>query len=130
VDASAAFEFLALTDAGGRAERLLRGAALVAAPQLLDVEVLSAVRRLTRRRELEVGDAEAVLYRLRAWTLRRLHIGPLIGVAWAMRANVSAYDALYVAAARKLRAAILSADGPLTRAPGLGVDVIDVSGRA
>ncbi len=36
---------------------------------------------------------------------------------------MSAHDALYVAAARLRGAALVTADGPLARAPGLGVVV-------
>ena len=43
-----------------------------------------------------------------------------------MRDNVSAYDAFYVAAARLFQAPLLTADGPLSRAPGLGVVVHSV----
>lgn len=46
--------------------------------------------------------------------------------AWALRGHVSAYDALYVAAAQVRSAALLTADGPLARAPRLGVVVHNV----
>jgi predicted nucleic acid-binding protein len=45
---------------------------------------------------------------------------------WSMRANLSAYDACYVALARALDCPLLTTDEPLTRAPRLGVTVICV----
>lgn len=42
---------------------------------------------------------------------------------WALRENVSAYDAAYVALAELLGCALLTADGRLARAPGLGCSV-------
>jgi predicted nucleic acid-binding protein len=47
-------------------------------------------------------------------------------LAWQLRSNVSAYDALYVAAARLSNAPLLTADGPLARAPRLGIVVENV----
>ena len=37
--------------------------------------------------------------------------------------NVTAYDAFYVAAASALDAPLLTADGRLARAPGLGITI-------
>jgi predicted nucleic acid-binding protein len=40
--------------------------------------------------------------------------------------NVGAYDAFYVAAASLYEAPLLTADGPLSRAPGLGIVVQNI----
>jgi predicted nucleic acid-binding protein len=58
--------------------------------------------------------------------VRRLEHRPLVPLAWSLRKNLSAYDALYVAAARLHDAHLLSADGPLSRAPRLGVVIENV----
>ena len=50
----------------------------------------------------------------------------LLEAAWALRGHVTAYDALYVAAAQARHATLVTADGPLARAPGLGIAVHDV----
>lgn len=60
------------------------------------------------------------------WGLRRLPHVLLVQEAWAFRHNVSAYDALYLAAARLHGVPILTADGPLARAPTVGVLVENV----
>ena len=42
--------------------------------------------------------------------------GPLLGRAWALRENVSAYDAVYVALAEALEAQLVTADRRLAKA--------------
>jgi predicted nucleic acid-binding protein len=44
----------------------------------------------------------------------------------ALRGHVTADDALYVEVARQRNASLVTADGPLARAPGLGIVVHDV----
>lgn len=120
VDASAAVEFLLRTATGMRIEPvLLRDRVL--APELLDAEVLAVVRRETLKGRLGARRAEEAISDLGAWDIERLPHRPLLETAWSLRNNVSAYDALYVAAAREHRATLLTADGPLSRATGLGV---------
>lgn len=48
------------------------------------------------------------------------HAGPLAELAWNWRANVSFYDALYVALAVRLDVPLVTADARLSRAPDLG----------
>lgn len=122
VDASAAVEYLLQTALGRRVGELLAPASC-AAPELLDAEVLSVLRRLVRARRLDEARGAAALEDLRAWPLERVSHRPLLADAWMLRGSVSAYDALYVALARRHGAALVTADGPLARAPGLGVAV-------
>jgi predicted nucleic acid-binding protein len=125
VDASVAVEYLLRTPLGQKAAPTLEAAAL-AAPELLDAEVLAVLRRAVLGRRLSEPRARAALHDLAAWDVRRLPHAPLLLVAWAMRRNVSAYDAMYVAAARLLGATVLTADGPLSRAPSTGVAIQNV----
>jgi len=60
---------------------------------------------------------------LRDWGLRRLSHRHLVREAWLVRHNVTAQDALYLAAARLHDAPLLTAGGPLARAPTSGVVV-------
>src|SRR5881397_2333159 len=117
VDASAAVEYLLLTPLGERVGDLLGGAA-PAAPELLDAEVLAG--RLRERRAAEAVDD------LRSWGVERLAHRLLLEDAWSLRGHVTAYDALYVAAARARHAALVTADGPLACAPAPGVVVHNV----
>jgi predicted nucleic acid-binding protein len=125
VDASAAVEYLLQTALGIRVAGLLEDAELLA-PELLDAEVLAVLRRfVSARRIAERRGAEAVTD-LRDWGIERLSHRVLLRDAWALRGHVTAYDALYVAAARAHGAALVTADGPLARAPALGVVVNNV----
>lgn len=57
----------------------------------------------------------------------RYALQPLLGSAWELRHNLALRDALYVSLARRLGAALLTADVRLAKAPALGVDVVLVA---
>lgn len=88
----------------------------VHAPHLVDVEVIQVLRRLTRDRTIESDEAEAALDDLRALDLQRHAHEALLDRAWALRENLSAYDAVYVALAEALDAPLLTCDKRLSRA--------------
>lgn len=125
IDASAAVEYLLQTTLGMRAAALIEDAD-VAAPELLDAEVLAVVRREVLAGRLKEKRAAEAVMDLRDWGIERLTHRPLLDAAWELRGHVTAYDALYVAAARTRGAALVTADGPLARAPALGVVVHNV----
>ena len=125
VDASAAVEYLLQTTIGLRVASALEGATL-AAPELLDAEVLSVLRREVLAGRLGERRAGEAVTDLRGWGVERVVHRPLLAEAWSLRGHVTAYDALYVALARARRAALVTADGPLSRAPGIGVAVQNV----
>lgn len=122
IDASAAAEYLLRTRTGLKLEPLLHGS-FVVAPALLDAELLSVLRRAVLHRQLDEPRARMALYDLRDWPIERIPHRVLLTEAWTHRHNVSAYDALYVAAARLYDASLITADGALARAPGLGIVV-------
>jgi predicted nucleic acid-binding protein len=125
VDASAAVEYLLRTEIGMAVEAALGEADLVA-PELLDAEVLAVLRREVLARRLGADRAAEAVDDLLDWPVERISHASLLQEAWRLRANVSAYDALYVAAARLRSATLVTADGPLARAPRLGVSVRDI----
>ena len=125
IDASAATEYLLRTPLGIKVEATIEQASLIA-PELLDVEVLSVLRRAVLRRQITEQRALLAIEDLADWSVDRLPHRPLVWLAWQLRSNVSAYDALYVAAARLSNAPLLTADGPLARAPRLGIVVENV----
>jgi predicted nucleic acid-binding protein len=122
IDASAAVEYLLLTALGERVSGTLGDAAL-AAPELFDAEVLAVLRREVLAGRLRERRAAEAVDDLRDWGIERLAHRPLLDEAWSLRGHVSAYDALYVAASRARDGALITADGPLARAPGLGIVV-------
>jgi predicted nucleic acid-binding protein len=124
-DAGVAVELLLRTALGESLARRLKGAALVA-PALIDCEVMAVLRKLVLRKEVANDRARAALEDLSLWQVRRLSCIDLVRDAWPLRHNVSAYDAFYIAAARLYDAHVLTADGPLARAPRLGVVIENV----
>ena len=125
VDASVASEYLLRTPLGLRLADLMEGAFLLA-PELLDVEVLSVLRRAVLQRKVDEPRAQLAIEDLIDWHVDRVAHKALIQEAWQHRHNVSAYDAFYVAAARLYDAPLLTADGPLARAPALGIVVQNI----
>jgi predicted nucleic acid-binding protein len=125
VDASAAVEYLLRTALGERVSSMLEDA-VVAAPELLDAEVLAVLRREVLGGRLRERRAAEAVDDLRDWGIERLTHRPLLADAWSLRGHVTPCDALYVAAARSRDAALVTADGPLARAPGLGIVVHNV----
>lgn len=125
IDASAAVEYLLRTPLGQKIGELLDDTFLLA-PALLDVEVLFVLRRAVLQNRLEEHRARLALEDLTAWPVDRIPHSALLREAWKLRHNVSAYDAFYVAVARLYEAPLLTADAPLSRAPGLGIVVQNI----
>lgn len=125
IDASAAAEYLLRTSLGREIADVIEDAILLA-PELLDVEVLSVLRRAVLRRRLDESRAVLALQDLADWQIDRISHTELIQPAWRHRHNVSAYDAMYVVVARIYDVPLLTADGPLTRAPELGIVVQNI----
>ena len=101
--------------------------ASLAAPELMDAEVLSVLRRAVLKGVLEEARAEMAVEDLAHWTVDRISHQSLAALAWRYYRNVSAYDAFYVAVACAHGVPLMTADRRLSRAPGLGVVVQYVS---
>ena len=125
IDASAAAEYILRTSLGLKVSELIEGAEL-AAPELLDVEMLSVLRRAVLQKRLEEKRAVSAIEDLIGWDVERISHTVLIHDAWRHRHNISAYDAFYVSAARMYDAPLLTADGPLSKAPGLGIVIQNI----
>jgi predicted nucleic acid-binding protein len=124
-DASVAVELLLRTPLGEQLVHRVEAATLVA-PALIDCEVLAVLRKLVMRGEISDDRAVAALDDLPRLQVQRLAATELLHEAWSLRHNVGAYDAFYVAAARLYDAQVLTADGPLARAPHVGVVIENV----
>ena len=129
VDASVAVEYLLRTTVGIAIADRLEASELLA-PELLDAEVLAVLRREVLAKRLSTARAAQAIGDLRDWPLERAPHRALLETAWSLRANVTAYDALYVAVARLRAAPLLTADGPLARASVPGVVIESVRAPA
>ncbi|MEO8316681.1 MAG: type II toxin-antitoxin system VapC family toxin [Pseudomonadota bacterium] len=96
-------------------------------PHLADVEIAQTLRRLVRDKEIDVDEAVFAIETLRLLDLERHAHEPLLDRIWALRGNLSAYDAVYVALAEALDTTLLTCDLRLGRAPGLAgrVELVD-----
>jgi len=122
VDASVAVEYLLRTPLGLSIAETIEDARL-AAPDLIDAEVVSGLRRAVHAGRLTDERAVMAIDALTQWPLRRIAGRALAPMAWPHHHNITAYDAFYVAAASALGAPLLTADGRLARAPGLGITI-------
>lgn len=92
------------------------------APQLMAVECQSVIRRHLIAGALSESSAEDGLALLRDLPVLWIDIPPLLEVAWRYRSYVSAYDAVYIAAAVGLGAPLYTRDRRLVRAvPNIAV---------
>ncbi len=93
------------------------------APELFDAEVIGALAGLERRGEISPARASEAVEDLGTSPVERFSHAALVAVAWSLRHNLSTNDAFYVALARELACPLLTTDGRLSRAPGLGITV-------
>ena len=82
-------------------------------PHLLDVEVLSAIRRMTAGKRAPAPYAAVWIKGLAALPATRYSHTPLIPRIWELRHNFTAYDAAYIALAEALDAVLYTADDKL-----------------
>jgi len=118
LDASAAVDWLLQTSSGQRIEKRIyaRGETLHA-PQLLDLEVTQALRRLSQQGIVSGTRAdEAVRDLLDLRVTRYPHL--VLPRIWHLRHNFSAYDAAYIVLSEKLDAPLITRDGRLASASG------------
>jgi predicted nucleic acid-binding protein len=119
VDASALLEVLLRTPAAERVEtRLYVPGQTLHAPHLLDVEVAQVIRRYAANGDIDAERGRMALADLAAFPIRRYPHGMLLERVWNLRHNLTAYDAVYVALAEALDAALLTRDKRLAAAAG------------
>jgi predicted nucleic acid-binding protein len=125
IDASALVDLVVQSERAPAVAQAV-GSTDMVAPDVVNPEVLSILRRLERTGELAAREAVQAVEDLMDAPVRRFSTLPLLAEAWSLRANVSAADACYVVLARILRCPLVTADRKLSRAPGLGVPLITV----
>ncbi|MFC5379426.1 type II toxin-antitoxin system VapC family toxin [Aquipuribacter nitratireducens] len=124
VDAGPLFEVVADTAHAEPTRRIMAAHDDLAAPHLVDAEVLAVIQTQHRRGLLDGSAAARAVADLRSWPAQRWPHGPLLQRAWELRTNVRGYDAMYVALAERLDAALLTADARLAHAAGPRCEVV------
>ncbi|MFY9808053.1 MAG: type II toxin-antitoxin system VapC family toxin [Pseudonocardiaceae bacterium] len=104
--------------AGHQARDLLRAHRALAAPDLVDVETTEVLRRRWLAGDLTDERFEHAVDDLADIPLARFPTLALMRRAFELRANVTAYDACYVALAEALDWPLCTADGRLARSSG------------
>jgi predicted nucleic acid-binding protein len=84
-------------------------------PHLIDIEAVSAVRRLAAGRRIGADRSEQFLEGLAALPAERYSHLPLIGRIWELRHNFTACDAAYIALAEAMGAILYTCDAKLCK---------------
>src|SRR5581483_10458442 len=103
---------------GKRARQEIRTAGDLAAPDLVDVETVAVLRKRWLAGTITDRRFTAAIDDLENLELDRYPTLPLMRRAYRLRANVTAYDATYIALAELLGCELLTADQRLASAPG------------
>jgi predicted nucleic acid-binding protein len=93
------------------------------APHLVDAEVAHALRGQCLGGRLDDDIAAEAVAGLAEFQLTRHPHPLLLGRVWALRHNLTAYDALYVALAEGLDAVLVTSDARIAGCPGLRTSV-------
>ena len=126
VDASVLAVALGDDGTDGRRARDRLADETLAAPELVDLEVVSVWRRHVAAKLMTARRAASAVSDLEDLPLRRSPHWQILQRIWQLRQSVTAYDAAYVALAEALDVVLVTADGRLARASGVrcGVEVI------
>lgn len=121
---------VALGDDGmdGRRARGRLADETLAAPELIDLEVVSVWHRQVAARLMAARRAGDAVSDLADLPLRRSSHQPLLGRIWELRHVVAPYDAAYIALAEALDVALVTADARLTRAPSIQCEIETIAG--
>ena len=129
VDASVLVTALADDGQDGDQARTRLAGQRLAAPQIVDLEVVSVLRRLTRTGQVEQRRAALALTDLVELPIERAPDLPLLQRCWELKANVTVYDAAYIALAETLGVVFLTSDARLARATGIQCPIELISAR-
>ena len=88
------------------------------APHLIDVEILHALRGLVRGGKLSADRAYDVRTDVEALAITRYGHEPLADRVWALRDNLTAYDAVFIALSEALEVPLITCDARLAAARG------------
>ena len=119
LDASAVIDLLLNTLPAPRvAQRIAAERTGIVAPYLLDAEVGQVLRRFSLAGEISTQRARAALADYAQLPITRYPHLPLLERAFALRANTTFYDALYLALAEVVGAPLVTCDKGLAQVPG------------
>lgn len=100
------------------AENIVEGSGALYAPDLSQVEVTNALRRLELSKKITTPQADAAYDDLMQLEIELLPFMPFADRIWELRATVTSYDAWYVSVAEAMGCSLATLDGRLAKAPG------------
>lgn len=115
-DASAIAELLLVQPSASPIRRALSPHTELHVPEHFHAEVLSVLRRHLLARRLTDVRAERALSGLTALRVITYPVIQLIAPIWRLRANLSVYDAAYLALAQRLDVGLVTLDAALAEA--------------
>jgi len=119
VDASVLSVALGDDGADGASARASLTDQTLVAPELIDLEVVSVLRRRVKAGLMTPARADLALTDLTELPMRRASHRPLLFRCWELRETVTPYDAAYIALAEILGISLVTGDSRLSRAPGI-----------
>lgn len=96
----------------------------LAAPELIDIEVLNALRKLDREGAIPASRRSGMPVQLRGLRIRKFRHDALLEGIWSLRGNVTACDAAYVTLAVALKAPLVTRDARLAKTAGSMLEVL------
>lgn len=124
LDASVVLEVVLRTPGSDAlVERILGEGRALHAPHLIDVEVAHVLRRFVAGGDVAASRAREAMEVFAVFPLTRYAHTPLLPRMWELRANLTAYDAAYVALAEGLRATLVTRDKRLAAAPRIRAEI-------
>ena len=123
VDTSAVLAALAERTPDGALAQRLGDDGDLHAPHLIDIEILQALRGLVRGGKLSADRADDVRTDVAALAITRYGHEPLADRVWALRDNLTAYDAVFIALSEALEVPLVTCDARLAAAPGITVEL-------
>lgn len=119
VDASLIIELSMATPDGRKIQKRLRAEDdVLAAPELIDLEVLQVLRRYALCNAIDAEQADGAIDIFEALPIERFTHALLRARIWSLRENLTAYDAAYFALAELLQAPLWTRDEKFLSVPG------------
>lgn len=118
VDASCLYEVITEGPLAEPTRARLSTSDELAAPALIDVEVISLIRRDALSGVLDPSRAQIALEELNSWCGERFPLRVLNDRVWQLRTNVRSWDGYYVALAEFLECPLVTLDRRLSLADG------------
>ena len=94
------------------------------APEVLDLEILQALRRQLRLKNISLDRAASALQLFGSLPIARTSHQQLLPRIWQLRDNLTAYDAAYVALAEVMQAPLWTRDSKYLGASGHQAQVV------